>query len=127
MALYVIAAQKPEILQPFKDVKSPIGGTIKFTTKVRAFPPAKVVWKINDEPIEESEFVHIEFQKPLTHLLTIKNAAESLHEATISLVASNVAGDTTTQSKLTVQGRAPEFVVKPIKCTILEGTYSNRA
>ena len=118
----VTAAQKPNILQPFKDTKSPIGGTIIFTTKVRAFPPAKVVWKINGEIVEESEQVTVEFTKPMAHTLTIKEAPETLHDATVSLVASNVAGEATTESKLTVKGRAPKFITKPIKCTVLEGT-----
>lgn len=95
-----------------------------FTTKVRAFPAPEVVWKLNDQPVEECETIEVGFQKPLTHTLTLKSVPESLNEAVVTLVATNVGGEASTQSKLTVKGRAPEFVIKPIKCTILAGEFS---
>lgn len=88
---------------------------------MRAFPPAQVVWRINGEIVEQSENIKIEFTKPLSHSLTITDAPESFHEATVSLTATNIAGDTSSQSMLSVKGRAPTFVEKPIKCTVLEG------
>lgn len=111
----------PEILDRFKDVKLPIDGTFTFSTKVRAFPAAQVVWKVKDEPIEASEVAIIEFKKPMTHTLTLKRIPEILNQATVMLAASNVAGEATTQSVLTVTGRAPEFLTKPLKCTLLAG------
>lgn len=119
----ISAAQKPEILQPFKDAKLPIGGTVTFVTKVRGFPVPEVVWKINDEEIQESENIIPEFTKPMTYKITLKDVPENFHEGTVTLTATNVGGEASTQSKLTVKGRAPEFISKPIKCTTLAGNY----
>lgn len=78
---------------------------------------------MNGQPVELSETVRADFQKPNLYTLTIEKAPESLNAATVTVAASNVAGETTSDCKLTVSGRAPQFVAKPIKCTILEGIY----
>lgn len=91
------------------------------STKVRGFPVPQVMWKLNDEPINESDTAVIEFQKPMTYKLTLKDVPESLNDAIVTISANNVGGEAVSHSKLTVKGRAPQFISKPIKCTILEG------
>lgn len=124
ICLVYLAAEKPGFIQPLKDVNAAIESTITLTAKVKGFPTPNLVWRINDAPIEESEMVTIEVQKPVTHVLTLKSVAESLSGAVVSLTAANVAGEAVSQSKLTISGRAPQFIATPIKCTVLEGTES---
>jgi len=119
---HIVAAFKPEFVPPLKDIKSPIDGTITLKTQVKGVPTPTVVWKLNDQPLEESDTIKMVVEKPNVHTLTFLQAPESLNEATVTCFATNVAGEATTKSVLSVTGRAPEFISKPIKCTILEGT-----
>lgn len=40
----------------------------------------------------------------------------------VKIVAKNNGGEVSSESELIICGRAPEFVEKPLKCTILEGS-----
>lgn len=79
---------------------------------------------MNGQPIEESEMVTVEVQKPVTHILTFKSVPETLNEAEVTVTATNVAGEAKSTSKLSVSGQRPQFIQTPIKCTVLEGTIS---
>lgn len=115
------AAEKPAFIQPLKDVKVPIEGTIVLAVKVKGFPTPNLVWRMNGEPIEESETVTIEVQKPVTHVLTLKSVPETLSGGIVTVTATNVGGEVVSKSNLTVSGKAPQFIQTPIKCTVLEG------
>jgi len=39
----------------------------------------------------------------------------------VKVVAKNNGGEASSEAELTISGRMPEFVEKPIKCTVLEG------
>lgn len=113
------------ITQPLKDARSPIGGSVILTAKVKAFPTPDVVWVVNGQPVEENEKFVVQFEKPTTYTLTMNDVPEDLNASQISFTAKNVAGEVNSTAKLTVSGRVPEFVVKPFKCTVLEGaTYT---
>ena len=43
----------------------------------------------------------------------------------VKVVAKNNGGEVSSEADLTISGRSPQFVAKPIKCTVLEG--KNRA
>lgn len=42
----------------------------------------------------------------------------------VKVTAKNIGGEASTECNLDIKGRAPTFIEKPIKCTILEGTTS---
>ena len=63
----------------------------------------------------------IEFNKrESTYSLTLTGNVKD-KSGKVKVVARNNGGEVYSESELIICGRAPEFLEKPIKCTILEG------
>ena len=76
---------------------------------------------LDDKPLEESETVLYEHdEKANLYHLTLTHDIKG-QSGTVKVVATNIGGEATASAKLTVDGRAPEFIENPLKCTILEG------
>jgi len=76
----------------------------------------------NDEQLTESETCVMEFnKKDSTYTLTLTGDVKD-KKGKVKVVAKNNGGEVSSEAELTISGRLPEFVEKPIKCTVLEGT-----
>ncbi len=74
--------------------------------------------------LEESEDVQFEVN-PKTMMYTLHLLNDITYKAgTIKVVAKNGGGEDSCSSTLKIGGRAPEFIEKPLKCTVLAGRYS---
>jgi hypothetical protein len=77
---------------------------------------------VNDEQVVESETSVIEYnKKDALYMLTLTGNVKD-KKGKVKVVAKNNGGEVSSESELIICGRAPEFVEKPLKCTILEGT-----
>ena len=75
----------------------------------------------NGEQLLESETCVVEFnKKDSTYTLTLTGNVKD-KQGKVSVVAVNNGGEATSEADLIISGRLPEFVEKPIKCTVLEG------
>ncbi len=59
-------------------------------------------------------------EKSKMYTLTLLHALGG-KEGDVKLVARNGGGEDSCTSKLTIGGRAPEFIERPLKCTVLDG------
>ena len=76
---------------------------------------------LNDQELVESETVVYEYVKKdnmfhMTLLGDIKGQS-----GPVKVVAKNIGGEDSATAQMTVSGRAPTFIEKPQKCTIMEG------
>ena len=120
--MFVLAAVKPpKIVTPTKDTVAPENGPGKMFAKITGFPAPTVKWFLNDQELVESENIRFEsVTKDNTYHMTLLNDLKEM-TGTIKVVATNAGGSDSCQSNLLIRGRAPTFVEKPQKCTILEG------
>lgn len=63
-------------------------------------------------------------KKDSTYHLTLTGNLKG-RSGKIKVIAKNAGGEDSCSSDLTVRGRAPTFIEKPLKCTILEGIFSD--
>jgi hypothetical protein len=76
---------------------------------------------INDEQVIQSENCVVEYtKKDALYTLTLTGNVKD-KKGKVKVVAKNNGGEVSSESELIICGRAPEFVEKPLKCTILEG------
>jgi len=59
-------------------------------------------------------------KKESTYTLTLTGDVKD-KKGKVKVVAKNNGGEATSEAELTISGRLPQFVEKPIKCTVLEG------
>merc|ERR1712142_637250 len=109
----------PKIVTPPSDCLACEQGPAKFTAKVSGSTPT-ILWYLNDEVLEESDSYIYTFDGKDTYTLTIDCNIDG-KSGPVKIVATNAGGEDSASSKLTVDGRAPEFIEKPVKCTCLEG------
>ncbi|XP_023933258.1 titin isoform X1 [Lingula anatina] len=120
--LRVTPVKPAKIIEKPKDTTVPEHGTAKFTSKITGTPVPTVTWFLNDQELQPSETVHTDFiKKDNTFTLTIDDCMPD-KMGPVKVVAKNNGGDVSAECKLTVEGRAPSFVQKPIKCTVMEGS-----
>ena len=76
-----------------------------------------------DEELPEGEFVVYDYKpKENIYTLTLRGNLKGM-SGTVKVVAKNNGGEASCESQMTIKGRAPTFIEKPIKCTILEGKF----
>ena len=76
---------------------------------------------LDDNELVESETVLCESdEKKNMYHMTMTHDIKG-QSGVIRVNATNIGGEANAESKLTVSGRAPEFIENPLKCTILEG------
>jgi len=72
--------------------------------------------------VVESESSIVDFNKKESlYILTLTGNVKD-KKGQVKVVARNNGGEVSSESELIICGRAPEFIEKPQKCTILEGT-----
>ena len=59
-------------------------------------------------------------KKDATYTLTLSGDVKG-KQGKVKVVAKNNGGEASSEAELVISGRSPEFVEKPIKCTVLEG------
>lgn len=76
---------------------------------------------LEDTPLTETEQIRMEFE-PKTNMyhLTLKDNLRGM-SGTVRVLATNKGGKDETKVNLKITGRAPTFIEKPLKCTVLEG------
>ncbi|XP_074642623.1 twitchin-like [Tubulanus polymorphus] len=117
--LKVRPAKPPKFVKKTEDVVSPEHGTAKFTCKVAGVPSPTLTWFINDKQIEMSESITSDYDKKTDlHTLTFIDTMPDIG-GKLKCLAKNNAGEASCEAILTVRGRAPIFIDKPIKCTVL--------
>ena len=78
----------------------------------------------NEEQLSESETCVMEFnKKESTYSLTLSGDVKG-KQGKVKVVAKNNGGEAMSEAQLVISGRSPEFIEKPIKCIVLEGTGS---
>lgn len=76
---------------------------------------------VNDQELVESENVQFTYvKKDSMYSVTLTGNLKD-KEGKVKVVGKNNGGEDSAECKLTIGGRAPTFVEKPLKCTILEG------
>ena len=76
---------------------------------------------LNGVELAEGEDVKFDFdEKDNTYSMTLLGNIKD-KSGPVKVIAKNIAGEASCNAKLTVRGRAPTFIEKPAKCTILEG------
>ena len=79
---------------------------------------------LNDKELEDTDTIKMQFiKKDDTYTLTFTGDLTD-KAGKIKAVGKNKGGEAKTEATLTIQGRAPKFGDKPIKCTVLEGKYA---
>ncbi len=77
---------------------------------------------MNGEEVVESEHAVFEYTKRAeTFSLTLLHDLKGKDGATVKVLAKNVGGEDSCSAQLSIRGRAPTFIERPLKCTILEG------
>lgn len=89
--------------------------------RVTGFPTPTVTWFLNDEEITESENVTFEYVKKDNAYIMTMTGDLSGKDGKVKVIAKNNGGEDSCEAELTIKGRAPSFVEKPLKCTVLEG------
>ena len=75
----------------------------------------------NENELVESENCVMEFNKK-DSIYTITLTGNVKEKAgKVKIIAKNNGGEVISEADLIISGRLPVFVVKPIKCTVLEG------
>lgn len=73
--------------------------------------------------LTEGETVKFDYEeKDNMYTLTISGDIKG-KSGPVKAIAKNIAGEASCNATLTVRGRAPNFIEKPLKCTILEGLF----
>ena len=62
-------------------------------------------------------------KKESTYSLTLSGDVKG-KQGKVKVVAKNNGGEAMSEAQLVISGRSPEFIEKPIKCIVLEGTGS---
>ena len=76
---------------------------------------------INEQEIVESEEIVTEFNaKESVYTLTLTGNLKE-KSGKVKILAKNNGGEVTSEAELIISGSSPEFEMKPIKCTVLEG------
>ena len=118
--LKVIPVNAPEIVTAPKDTIAPEQGPVTFSAKITGSNP-KVTWFLNEEELVESDTVLFEVdEKKFIYSVTVSHRIKGM-SGPVRVHAQNKAGQDEATCKLDVNGRSPEFLVKPIKCTTLAG------
>jgi hypothetical protein len=117
----VTAVKPPKITKPLEDKVAPEEGTVKMEVRVTGFPTPTFTWFRNEEEITESENCTFEYiKKDNAYIMTLTGDLRG-KDGKVKIVAKNNGGEASCEAQLTIKGRAPTFVEKPMKCTILEG------
>ena len=114
----------PKIETPPEDTIAPEQGPVTFSAKITGSNP-KVTWFMNEEELVETpEEVMFELdEKKFIYTVTVARQLKG-QSGTVRVHAVNKAGQDEATCKITVEGRSPEFLQKPIKCTTLAGKCS---
>ena len=63
-------------------------------------------------------------KKDSTYTLTLSGSLKE-KQGKITVVGKNNGGDSSSEAELVINGQAPVFIEKPLKCTVLEGIVTN--
>ena len=75
---------------------------------------------MEEELLEGDNVVYGSNPKDNTYTLTLSGDLQGM-SGDVKVVATNAGGKALCESNMKIQGRAPIFIEKPLKCTILEG------
>ena len=79
---------------------------------------------LNDQELEPTEDVEIDVdEKKKIYTMTLLHDLKG-KDGQVKVIAKNGGGEDSCTSKLVIGGRAPTFIEKPLKCTVLNGTFS---
>ena len=117
----ISAVKPPKVVVPLQNTTAPENGPAKLSTKITGFPEPTIVWTLNNEEIQPTDNVSLAFDKKTsTYTLTLTGDLRG-KGGDVKVTAKNIGGEADTSCTLTIKGRAPTFIEKPIKCTVLEG------
>ncbi|ELT91013.1 hypothetical protein CAPTEDRAFT_109753, partial [Capitella teleta] len=95
------------------------GKTAEFTCQVKGEPTPDLTWFIDDKEVKPEGRYTITEKNQLIVFQVKDVTPEDVGKYTV--IAKNPLGEATCSANLEVDGRAPTFVEKPMKCTVLEG------
>ena len=76
---------------------------------------------LNEQELEPSETVEMLHMSDGRVTLILKDTMPETHSGTVKGVAKNLGGEAPSSANHEIRGRAPTFIEKPLKCTVLEG------
>ena len=93
------------------------------------FPHATLIFAmlryLNDQELEPGNDVEIDVdEKAKLYHLTLLHDLKG-KDGEVKVTAKNGGGEDSCASKLVIGGRAPKFIEKPLKCTVLDGKLSS--
>ncbi|KYB28579.1 Muscle M-line assembly protein unc-89-like Protein [Tribolium castaneum] len=114
--------QRPKFLKCFKDVKLPIGETLRLEAQVQAHPPPEVKWIKDGVPVRVSSNIHFEVH-PDGKVALIVDCAKPENAGKYELQVSNKYGDAMGEASVEIEKKPtkPEFLVRLVPQTVVEG------
>ena len=117
----ISAVKPPKVVVPLASTIAPENGPAKLSAKITGFPEPEVTWFLNDLNIEADDNTVFDYDKR-TSVYTLHMTGDLRGRGgKVKVIAKNIGGEADTQCDLTIKGRAPTFIERPIKCTVLEG------
>ncbi|XP_044269472.1 obscurin isoform X2 [Tribolium madens] len=114
--------QRPKFLKCFKDVKLPIGETLRLEAQVQAHPPPEIKWIKDGVPVRVSSNIHFEVH-PDGKVALIVDCAKPENAGKYELQVSNKYGDAMGEASVEIEKKPtkPEFLVRLVPQTVVEG------
>ncbi|XP_066538691.1 myosin light chain kinase, smooth muscle-like isoform X2 [Hoplias malabaricus] len=92
---------QPSFFQAFHDLMEPCGATVHMACIIQGFPDPEVVWLLDDEPLEETERVQIQYKEDGLCTLTLAHVQPE-DSGIYKCRASNYLGQALCSARLTV-------------------------
>lgn len=114
--------QRPKFLKCFKDVKLPIGETLRLEATVQSHPPPEIKWLKDGVPVRVSSNVHFEVH-PDGKFALIVDCAKPENAGKYELLVSNKFGDASSDASVEIEKKPvkPEFLIRLVPQTVVEG------
>ena len=95
-----IIGDKPQLLEPMKDLKIMAGETAKFIAKIKAKPQPTIKWTVNERNLPTSDDITATYDNNTVELIlnNVKLSDQGIYKVTVT----NPLGEMTADAKLTV-------------------------
>ncbi|KAG5881050.1 hypothetical protein JTB14_033964 [Gonioctena quinquepunctata] len=114
--------KRPKFLKCFKDVKIPLGESLRLEAKVEAFPPPEIKWIKDGVPVRASSNIHFE-NHPDGRVALVVDLMKPEAAGNYQLLVTNKLGEATGDAKVKVEKipTKPEFIQRLQPQTVVEG------
>ncbi|XP_023017381.2 obscurin isoform X4 [Leptinotarsa decemlineata] len=114
--------QRPKFVKCFKDVKVPLGESLRLDAKVEAYPPPEIKWFKDGVPVRASSNVHFE-NHPDGRVALVVDMMKPESAGNYQVQVTNKLGEATGDAKVGVEKRPtkPEFIQRLQPQTVVEG------